>query len=41
MRLELTILVDPKGKARPRTVSKAGRTWTYTPKATTDLEFMI
>ena len=39
--LELVIMVEPKGKARPRTVTKGGRTWTYTPPASAHLESLI
>lgn len=41
MRLELTIYVEPKGKARPRVVSKGGKTWAYTPRGTSHLESLI
>ena len=39
--MKITILASPKGKSRPRTVSKGGRTWTYTPSSTTHLENLI
>lgn len=34
----LTIPGKPKAKERPRTVTKNGRTWTFTPKATLKYE---
>lgn len=37
----ITIFVEPKAKARPRTVSKSGRTWAYTPKSTAFAEEFI
>ena len=32
MRVCFTVYGDPVPKARPRTVRKGGRTWSYTPK---------
>ena len=37
----ITINVDPSPKARARTVSKNGKTWSYTPKKTNDYEQLI
>ncbi len=41
MRLELTIFVEPQGKASAKTVTKNGRTWSYTPQNTIQLEARI
>jgi len=41
MKIETTIMVEPTGKARPRTVTKGGKTWTYTPKGTVVTEAFI
>ena len=30
----------PRGKQRPRTISRGNKTWTYTPKATAEVEEM-
>lgn len=40
--MNITIFVEPKGKARARTVSKeGGKTWVYTPTATAHAENII
>jgi len=41
MKIETIIYVEPTGKARPRTVTKGGKTWTYTPKGTVTTEAFI
>lgn len=41
MKLQTTIFVEPKGKARPRVVTKGGKTWTYTPKSSSHTENLI
>lgn len=41
MRIETVIMVEPMGKARPRTVTKGSKTWTYTPKGTVMTEAFI
>lgn len=41
MEIKTVIYVEPMGKARPRTVSKGGKTWTYTPKPTVEAEAAI
>ena len=38
MRVCFTVVGDPVPKARPRTVRKGGRTWSYTPKKVTRWE---
>jgi Holliday junction resolvase RusA-like endonuclease len=38
MRVCFTVIGDPVPKARPRTVRKGGRTWSYTPKKVTKWE---
>ena len=38
MRVSFTVIGDPVPKARPRTVRKGGRTWSYTPKKVTKWE---
>jgi Holliday junction resolvase RusA-like endonuclease len=39
--LNLFVSCEPKAKARARTISKNGRTWSYSPKTTVDAENAI
>jgi len=41
MKIKTTILVEPKSKARPRVVSKGGKTWAYSPSGTVKTEAFI
>jgi Holliday junction resolvase RusA-like endonuclease len=41
MRIETTIYVEPVGKARPRTITRGGKTWSYTPRGTAHTETLI
>lgn len=41
MRVCFTVYGDPVPKARPRTVRKGGRTWSYTPKKVTKWENIV
>lgn len=41
MRVSFTVKGNPVPKARPRTVRKGGRTWSYTPKKVTNWENAI
>jgi Holliday junction resolvase RusA-like endonuclease len=41
MRVSFSVEGDPVPKARPRTVRKGGRTWSYTPKKVTTWEDAI
>jgi Holliday junction resolvase RusA-like endonuclease len=41
MRVSFSVEGDPVPKARPRTVRKGGRTWSYTPKKVTKWEDAI
>ncbi|MCW4014175.1 MAG: RusA family crossover junction endodeoxyribonuclease [Candidatus Bathyarchaeota archaeon] len=41
MRISFTVVGDPVPKARPRTVRKGGRTWSYTPKKVTKWEDVV
>lgn len=39
--IEKTIFVEPRGKARPRTITRGGKTWSYTPRGTVRTENSI
>jgi len=41
LRVHFTVFGDPIPKARPRTVRKGGRTWSYTPKKVTQWEAVV
>ena len=41
MQIKATLLVEPRGKARPRVVSKGGKTWAYSPSGTVKTEAFI
>lgn len=41
MEIKTVLFVEPVGKARPRTVTKGGKTWSYTPKGTARTESLI
>ena len=41
MRISFTVMGQPVPKARPRTVRKGGRTWSYTPKKVTKWEDVV
>ena len=41
MKIETVIFVEPTGKARPRVISKDGKTWAYTPGGTVRTEALI